>query len=91
MMGVLVHFHQAHRIGRGTLQGESLTITRKGIVEFEHAALEDVIFGGLDTQEDAISIESFSGTEHLQADFASQWLGGAVLKRRWLTRRGRIS
>ena len=42
LMGVLVYFHQVHRIGMGTLQGESLTITRKGIVEFEHAALEDV-------------------------------------------------
>ena len=80
LMGVLVYFHQVHRIGRGTLQGESLTITRKGIVEFEHAAPEDVLFGDLDMQEDGISIERFSGTEHLQADFASPWLGGAVLK-----------
>ena len=57
MMGVLVYFHQVRRIGRGTLQGERLTTTRQGIVEFEHAAPEDVLFGDLDMQEDGISID----------------------------------
>ena len=59
MMGMLVYFHQVRRIGRGTLQGERLAGTRKRIVEFEHAAPEDVLFGDLDMQEDGISIEIF--------------------------------
>lgn len=79
LMGVLLYFYQASLLGNETLQVEKLTITRKAIGP-NVAPDEHTIFCPFDLQQDGVSIHDFpDAAQHLQADFANEYLGGGVM------------
>ena len=79
LLGVLLYFHISSVTAHKSLQSEKLTMTRKAIgplVEVPHNAVLTM----LEIVEDGVSITDFSGEHYLLADFASRYLGGAVLQ-----------
>jgi len=78
LMALLLYFWQASKIGPERLKAETLTLIRKA-----HGPLlvsdESALFCPLDLQPDKVSITSFTGVNHLQADFANKYIGGGVL------------
>ncbi|CAL1168378.1 unnamed protein product [Cladocopium goreaui] len=77
LMAVLIFFGQASRLSDEILD-ENLTITRKALGRPE-LPNSDLGFCPVELMEDGVSIHSFGGKEHLQADFANSYLGGGVL------------
>eukprot|EP00435_Cladocopium_sp_Y103_P051234 s2172_g15.t2 len=77
LMAVLIFFGQASRLSDEILD-ENLIITRKALGRPELPD-SDLGFCHVEMMEDGVSIHSFGGKEHLQADFANSYLGGGVL------------
>eukprot|EP00930_Biecheleria_cincta_P008671 TRINITY_DN110200_c0_g1_i1.p1 TRINITY_DN110200_c0_g1~~TRINITY_DN110200_c0_g1_i1.p1 ORF type:complete len:451 (-),score=70.19 TRINITY_DN110200_c0_g1_i1:114-1466(-) len=77
LMGVLLYFWQVSRLVDTELEGQHLTITRKAIGAV--AVSDSDVFCAFELQQDGVSIHDFAGAEHLQADFANEYLGGGVM------------
>ncbi|CAJ1405869.1 unnamed protein product [Effrenium voratum] len=72
LMSVLIFFAKA---AQSDIMDEELTIIRKAL----GSRCKVAPFCPLELKEDGVSIHSFGGPEHLQADFANSYLGGGVL------------
>ncbi|CAK0883273.1 unnamed protein product [Prorocentrum cordatum] len=78
LMGVMIFFHTASSYGKAGLAAEHVTITRKAMGAIPEP--DEVMFCPIDLQQDGVLIHSFVGEQHLQADFANEYLGGAVMR-----------
>ena len=79
LLSVLVYFHVSSTTTHESLLSEKLTITRKAIGPKLQVS-PDIVLSPLQIMEDGISISDVSGEQHLLANFANAYLGGAVLR-----------
>ncbi|CAE7246205.1 Parg [Symbiodinium sp. CCMP2592] len=75
LMAVLLYFAQMSQQSKD-LMDEALVFKRKA---FGAHRVGDEVFCAVEMQQDGVSIHGFDGPNHLQADFANQYLGGGVL------------
>ena len=79
LLSVLLYFHVSNTTTYASLLSEKLTITRKAIGPRLEVP-RDSVLSPLQIVDDGISISDFSGEQYLLADFANEYLGGAVLR-----------